>query len=82
MIRFIPSIGDGEMRAPNVGDHFVSVRHSTTLGRTVTWRVTKVAQKVDAIDYVELEAINESLQKKVLSVKALSDGRMFSRVQS
>ena len=51
-------------------------------GRTVTWRVTKVAQKVDALDYVELEAINEPLQKKMLSVRALSDVRMFSRVQS
>jgi hypothetical protein len=68
------------MRAPNVGDEYVSIRHSATLGRTVTWRVTKVAQKVDAIDYVELEAINEPLQKKVLSVRALRDGRMFSRV--
>ena len=70
------------MRTPNVGDEYVSARHSTTLGRAVTWRVTKISREADTLDYVELEPINERLQKKVLSVRALADARLFSRVQS
>ena len=65
------------MRVHNVGDQFVSARDSTKLGRAVTWRVTKVARKADNLDYVELEPVDTHLQKKVLSVKALSDSRFF-----
>lgn len=70
------------MPAPNVGDQFVSVRNSAILGRNLTWRVIKVAQKTDARDYAELEAVDEPQRKKVISVEALTDGRLFSRVQS
>jgi hypothetical protein len=73
---------EGEMRTPNIGDEYVSTRHSTTLGRTVMWRVTKISKKADTFDYVELEPVNERLQKKVLSVRALGDARLFSRVHS
>ena len=70
------------MRTPNVGDEYVSARNSATLGRAVMWRVTKISKKADTLDYVELEPINERLQKKVLSVWALGDSRQFSRVPS
>ncbi len=70
------------MRTPNVGDQYVSARNSASLGQAVTWRVTKVAKKADERDYVELEPVNAQLSKKTLSVRALSDGRLFSRVQA
>lgn len=69
------------MRAPDVGDQFVSVRHSI-LGKDVTWRVTRIDRKADAIDYVELASVEDPFQKKMISVGALTDGRMFSRVTS
>jgi hypothetical protein len=69
------------MRTPDVGDQFVSVRHSI-LGKDVTSRVKRIDRKADAIDYVELEANDDPLQKKGISVGALTDGRMFSRIQS
>lgn len=68
------------MRTPNIGDQYISARNSVSLGRAVTWRVIKVAKKADELDYVELEPVNAQLQKKVLSVRALSDARLFSRV--
>ena len=37
------------MRAPDVGDQFVSVRHSI-LGKDVTWRVMRIDRKADAIE--------------------------------
>jgi hypothetical protein len=68
------------MRAPNVGDEYVSTRNSDkTLGKALTWRVTKVAKKADS-DYVELEAVNAHLPRKFLSARALRDTRLFSRV--
>jgi len=70
------------MRTPNVGDQYVSARNPVSVGRAVTWRVTKIAKKADALDYVELEPVNALLQKKVLSVRALGDARLFSRVTS
>ena len=70
------------MRTPNVGDEFLSARNSeTTLGKALTWRVTKVSKKADS-DYVELEAVNADLPKKTLSVKALRNNRLFSPVAS
>ena len=70
------------MRTPNIGDQFVSARNSDrTLGKALTWRVTKVAKKADS-DYVELEAVNAHLPKKLLAARALRDARLFSRVQS
>jgi hypothetical protein len=70
------------MRMPNVGDEYVSARNSdTTLGKALTWRVTKVAKKADN-DYVELEAVNAQLPKKLLAVRALRNTRLFSRVIS
>ena len=69
------------MRTPNIGDEYVSSRNSDgTLGKALTWRVTKVAKKADS-DYVELAPTNSQLPKKMLSVKALRDARLFSRVQ-
>ena len=71
------------MRMPNVGDQYISARNSvSSLGRAVTWRVTKVAKKADALDYAELEPVNAQLPNKLLSIKALGDVRLFSRVQS
>ncbi len=70
------------MRTPNIGDQYVSARNSVQLGRAVMWRVIKVAKKADELEYVELEAVNAQLQKKVLSVRALTDARLFSRVQN
>ena len=70
------------MRTPNVGDQYISARGSVSVGRAVTWRVTKVSRKADERDYVELEPIDAHLEKKVLSVRALGDARLFSRVQS
>ena len=70
------------MRIPSIGDEYVSARSlDRTLGKALTWRVTKVAKKADS-DYVELEAINAALPKKLLSVRALRDARLFSRVIS
>jgi hypothetical protein len=69
------------MRPPNIGDQFVSARNSASVGKTVTWRVSKIAKKSDALDYVELEPIDTQLQRKVVSVRALGDARLFSRVQ-
>lgn len=69
------------MRNPDVGNQFVSVRRSI-LSKDVTWRVTSIVRKADAINYVQLEAIDDPLQKKVVSVRALRDSRMFSRVIS
>lgn len=68
------------MRTPNVGDECVSACNSEALGRAAKWRVTKVAKEADARDYVELEPINSQLQKKVLSVSALSNSRLLSRL--
>ena len=65
------------MRIPNIGDHYVSARNSV-LGKALTWRVTRVAKKADS-EYVELEPINAQLPKKLLSVKALGNTRLFSR---
>jgi hypothetical protein len=68
------------MRTPNIGDEYVSARNSdSTLGKALTWRVTKIAKKAND-DYVELEAVNSLLPKKLLSVGALSNGRLVSRV--
>ena len=70
------------MRTPNIGDEYVSTRNSDrTLGKALTWRVAKVAKKADA-DYVELEAVNTPLSKKLLSARALRDTCLFSRVKS
>jgi hypothetical protein len=42
------------MRTPNVGDEYVSTRNSDrTLGKALTWRVTRIAKKADS-NYVEL----------------------------
>ena len=70
------------MRSPNIGDEYVSARNpDTRVGKAVTWRVTRIAKKAQS-DYVELQAVNAQLPKKLLSVRALRDGRLFSRVQS
>ena len=70
------------MRTPNIGDEYVSTRNSDkTLGKALTWRVTKVAKKADG-DYVELEAINSNLPNKFLCAGALRDTRLFSRAPS
>ena len=70
------------MRTPNIGDEYFSARNSErALGKALTWGVTKVAKKADS-DYVELEAVNAELPRKMLSVKALRDTRLFSRVES
>ena len=70
------------MRTPNIGDRFVSARSSVSLGKAVMWRVSKIAKKIDALDYVELEPVDAQLQRKLVSVRALGDARLFSRVQS
>ena len=67
------------MRTPSVGDEYAGSRRAGTLGRSIVWRVTKLLKKADS-DYVELQAVNEQLEKKILSTRALSDGRLFSRV--
>jgi len=68
------------MRTPNVGDEYVSARNAdTSLGKALTWRVTRVAKKADN-HYVELEPVNAQLPKKLLSVRALGDARLFSLV--
>ena len=70
------------MRTPNVGDQYVSARNSDkTLGKALTWRVTRVAKKSDS-EYVELTPVNAQLPKKLLSARALRDARLFSRVES
>ena len=70
------------MRMPNVGEQYVSTRNSDrTLGMTLTWRVTKVAKKAGS-DYVELASVNVQLPSKMISVRALSDARLFSRLPS
>lgn len=70
------------MRMPNIGDEYVSARNSDRmLGKALAWRVTKVAKRADT-DYVELEPVNTQLQKKVLSIRALNDTRLFSRIVS
>ena len=70
------------MRTPHVGDEFVSARNSDrSLGKALTWRVTKAAKKADS-EYVELEAVNAEPPRKMLSVKALRNTRLFSRVES
>jgi len=70
------------MRTPNVGDQYVSARNADgTLGKALMWRVTRVAKKANR-DYVELEAVNAALPKKLLSLGVLGDTRLFSRVQS
>jgi hypothetical protein len=67
------------LRTPNVGDEYVSARNADrSLGKALTWRVTKIATKADS-QYVELEAVNAQLPRKLLSVKALGDARLFSR---
>lgn len=69
------------MRTPNIGDQYTSVRNADhTLGKPLTWRVARVAKKAGA-DHIELEAVNAQLPKKLLSVRALGDARLFSRVQ-
>ena len=71
------------MRTPNVGDRYISTRNTdTTLGKALTWRVAKIAKKADAREYAELEPVDSLLPNKVLSVRALGDSRLFSRVQS
>ena len=68
------------MRTPNVGDQYISARNAdASLGKPLRWRVTKLAKKDDS-EYVELEATNAQLPKKMLSVRALGDARLFSRV--
>ena len=68
------------MRTPNVGDQYISARNAdASLGKPLTWRVTRVAKKADS-EYVELEATNAPLPRKMLSVRALGDARLFSRV--
>jgi hypothetical protein len=70
------------MRTPSVGDQYVSARNADrALGKALTWRVARIAKKADS-HYVELEPMNALLPKKLLSVKALADARLFSRVQS
>jgi hypothetical protein len=69
------------MRTPNIGDEFISTRNADkALGKALTWRVTKVAKKAGD-DYVELAPVNAQLPHKMLSVKALGDARLFSRVE-
>lgn len=68
------------MRTPNVGDQYISARNADrTLGKALTWRVARIAKKADS-HYVELEPVNAHLPKKLLSVRALGDARLFSRV--
>ena len=55
------------------------VNADRTLGKALTWRVTKIAKKAND-DYVELEAVNSLLPKKFLSLRVLRDARLFSRV--
>jgi hypothetical protein len=70
------------MRMPNIGDEYISARNSDTrVGKALTWRVTRFAKKSDSA-YVELQAVNAQLPKKLLSVRALRDTRLFSRVES
>ena len=77
------SWSEGNVRTPNIGDQYISARNSDrTLGKALTWRVAKIAKKADALEYVELEPVDSLLPNKVLSVRALGDARLFSRVQS
>ena len=70
---------EGDMKTPNIGDEYEGSREAGTLGRSIVWRVTKLANKA-GWDYVELQAVDEQLERKILSARALSDGRLFSRV--
>ena len=68
------------MRLPSVGDEYTGRRRPGTLGRSVTWRVAKILKKADS-DYVELQPVNEQLERKILSARALNDSRLFLRVE-
>ena len=65
-----------------VGDRFIEAHGERSLGRRVTWQVTRLMKKGDKREYAELQPDIARLQSKTISLNALTNPLCVPKIRS